>query len=88
MTTLANNQELYEYVISLATKLKGKGDEQLNKVVLAASRHVSGMRAEFLGEARSALRQVAGDNQGILDEEDLAELSSVLKQLDAAFKNR
>jgi len=82
---LANNRELYEYLLSLSTTLQSRGGDALSQIVSAASRHAAGMSTEFLGESRIALRQVAQDTGGILSPAEQGDLCDVLEQLDQAL---
>ena len=85
---LANNRELYDYLLSLHKKLTERGAEILGKEVATASRYAAGMSTEFLGESRIILRKVAQDRSPILNEAERTELLAILQQLDAAFDRR
>jgi len=86
--TLADNRRLYEYLLTLASKLKSQGREDLGQIVVSASRQAAGLSTEFLGESRIALREVAREQAGALTEEEARELTEVLQQLDAALDRR
>lgn len=85
---LANNRELYDYMVSLRKKLIERGAQTLAQTVMQASRHFSGMSTEFLGESRIALREVAKAEGGVLDRTEHAELLGILKEIDFAFSRR
>jgi hypothetical protein len=86
--TVADNRDLYEYLLSLATKLKNRGAEDLGQAVAAASRHFNGISTEFLGESRIALQEVAKAKRAILYKAESDELTEILKQIDYAFDHR
>ena len=88
MKTFSSNRELYEYLLFLRSELKQRGSEELSETVAAASRHASSMSTEFLGESRTALEQVLKYENGLLTEQDRADLSDVLKQLGEALDKR
>ena len=85
---LTSNRELYDYLLALSAKVTSRGDSELGQKIAAASRHAAGMSTEFLGESRIALRGVARDKSGILNEAEHAELLEILRQLDSAFDKR
>ena len=85
---LANNRDLYEYLLSLARVLKNRGAENLAQAVLSASGHFAGMSTEFLGESRIALRKVVRVEHGLLNKAESTELVEILKQIDSAFEQR
>jgi len=88
MKTLSGNRELYDYLFSLSAELKQRGATALSEAVAFASAQGSSSSTEFLGESRIALRQVLQEEKGALTDEQRAELSDVLKQLDAALDGR
>jgi len=89
MKTLSDNQDLYKYLLFLASVLKQRGATALSEIVQFASRQASTFPAtEFLGESRIALRRVLDEEKGILNNEERTDLCDVLKQLDNAFKRR
>jgi hypothetical protein len=88
MKPLSSNRELYEYLFSLAALLKKRKFEELSEAVAFASRRISDMSAEFLGEARIALRRVLKEEDGILTVQERNDLSDVLRQLDDALDKR
>jgi hypothetical protein len=85
---LSSNSELYAYLLSLKTTLEENGASDLASVAEHASRHASGMSAEFVGEARIALRRVYSSNRNGLTDVEKAFLGDVIAQLDAAFDER
>ncbi|HZR56828.1 MAG TPA: hypothetical protein VFA74_08135, partial [Terriglobales bacterium] len=75
---LSNNNQLYQYLISLSAELKRMGAEELGDVIATASRMVNTFPAtEFLGESRMALQRVSREEGGILSGNDHAELLDV-----------
>lgn len=88
MKTLANNRELYDYLVALASELKQRGVASLSEAVDIASGQASSSSTEFLGESRIALRRVAAEEQGVLSDQQRSDLMDVLKQIDSAFHNR
>jgi hypothetical protein len=85
---LASNKELYEYLLTLSSRLKSEGDERLSQLVALASRHAAGMSTEFLGESRIALREVVAKPNNALSEKEYAQVLNVLEQLDDALDRR
>jgi hypothetical protein len=85
MEKLSSNRDLYDYLLFLASELKERGSVELSEAVRAASGHASGISTEFLGESRLALRRVFNAKNSILSDEYLADMTEVLKQLDAAL---
>ena len=69
-------------------ELKKRKFEELSEAVAFASRQASGMSTEFLGESRLALHRVLKEEDGILTVQERADMSDVLKQLDAALDKR
>jgi hypothetical protein len=88
MKPLANNRELYEYLLRLASVLATRGRGDLSELATLASRHGAGMPTEFLGESRVALRSVLKNENGVLNDIERAEALNVLKQLDDALERR
>jgi hypothetical protein len=73
----------------LSSKLKQQKSIVLGEAVEFASRQASTFPAtEFLGESKLALRRVLNEENGVLTEQELADLLDVLKQLDKAFDGR
>jgi len=58
---------------------------QLGEVVDFARRQAAGMRTEFLGESRIALRRVVDNAGGVLNDQEIADVRNVLEQLNQAF---
>ena len=82
---LGDNQQLYDYLVAMSTKLNNRGAVELSQDVLAASRVVATIPiTEFLGESRIALRRVE-NKQTVLTDEECSELRDVIRQLDEAF---
>ena len=88
MKILFNNQQLYDYLMSLNSGLGKRGLQELSDSVLFASRHASGMGTEFLGESRIALRRVLREGRAALTSQEQDDIRNVLEQLDAALDRR
>ena len=88
MQPLADNRELYKYLLELSAQLKERGSEELSEAVAFAARHAVGMSTEFLGESRIALRRVSAQAGDALTDEARVKLTGVLRQLDQAFDRR
>jgi len=88
MKQLANNKELYDYLVDLSTKLEARGAESLAAIVLAASGQSAGLSTEFLGESRIALRKVSDSDEVLITADERAEMVDVLKQLSVALDGR
>jgi hypothetical protein len=85
---LKNNEQLYDYLLSMIAKLNARGAAELSRVVMDASRHAAAVpKTEFLGESRVALKRVK-EEQIVLTQEELSELGDVVRQLDEAFSQR
>ena len=85
---LANNRELYDYLILLRDKLRERGAAQLSSDIDRASKHVAGMSTEFIGESRHALRSVHQRCESVLQPGERDELEDVLHQLERAVERR
>jgi hypothetical protein len=82
---LKNNQELFDYLVRLASTLAARGQLELSRAVLAASHTAATIPiTEFLGESRIALRQVEKEKLALSADEQ-SDLLDVLRQLDEAF---
>ena len=77
---LANNRELYEYLIALRDKLADRGVFELSARINHASKHIAGMSTEFIGESMLALRAVFEQCQ-VLQPDERDELIRVLHQV-------
>ena len=85
---LRDNQQLYDYLVAMSTRLNSRGAVELSQDVLAASRVAATIPiTEFLGESRIALRRVE-NKQTVLTDEECSELREVIRQLDEAFARR
>ena len=89
MKKLSGFKELYDYLVFLTSELKQRGSEELSKSVdHARCCSASNISTEFLGESRIALQRVLTEEKGILTDQERADLSDVLKQLDEALNSR
>jgi hypothetical protein len=88
MKQLANNKELYDYLVDLSAKLRVRGAESFAEAALAASRQAAGLSTEFLGEARIALRKLSDSDEAVLTSAERADMADVLSQLSAALDGR
>jgi hypothetical protein len=85
---LENNQQLYDYLVSIGAKLNTRGEAELGRVVMAASRHAATVPStEFLGESRIALRRVKNE-QTVLTGDEQSGLKDIMRQLDDALDRR
>jgi hypothetical protein len=85
---LADNKQLYEYLLFLSAELKSRGSNEMSELLTDASHHVAGMSTEFLGESRIALRRVSREAGSRLTEREHSDLVDVLTQLNAALDQR
>lgn len=85
MKTLADNRELYDYLLFLSAELKRRGAAALSEAVAFASAQGSSSSTEFLGESRIALRRVLSEENGALSDQQRNDVMDVLKQLGAAL---
>ena len=72
----------------LTTELNRRSSSDLGDAVAVAIQQAAGMSADFLGESRIAVRRVLKEENGILTNQERADLSYVLKQLDDALDKR
>jgi hypothetical protein len=84
---LENNQQLYGYLVSIGAKLNTRGETELGRVEMAASRQAAVPSTEFLGESRIALRRVKNE-QTVLTEDERSGLEDIMRQLDEAVDRR
>jgi len=87
MKPLGSNRELYDYLVRLASALRSRACSDLGNIVSLASRNAVDMNTVFLGESRIALRQVLQEENGVLTDEERAQLVGILAQLDAALSS-
>ena len=87
MKPLGSNRELYDYLVRLAMVLRSRGCSGLGDIVSLASRNAVDMNTVFLGESRIALRQVLQEENGVLTDEERAQLVGILAQLDHALSS-
>jgi hypothetical protein len=83
-----SNRELFDYLVQLSDILRSKGEADLADQVWKASRFASGPPSEFLYEAEAALRsvrQTCVDRSVILDEAELEQAGSAVRQIQIAF---
>lgn len=85
---LADDKQLYEYLLYLISELKSRGSNELSELLTDASHHAAGMSTEFLGESRIALRRVSGEAGSMLTEREHSDLVDLLTQLNAALDQR
>jgi hypothetical protein len=88
MKILSSNKDLYEYLLFLSSALKQRGSMALSEVVEFAIGNAASLSTEFLGESRIALKQVLGQENGVLTDQERTDLLDVLKQLDKALDRR
>jgi hypothetical protein len=83
---LSSNAELLEYLRHLVDELRRSDESEFADVVLTASFFASGSPSEFLHEARTALGKVRLNCVGKLSSKEFEKLSSVIAQIDVAFR--
>lgn len=83
---LQNNNELFNYLVWLSDVLKSKGQSELSEEVRIASRYASGSPSEFLDEAQEVLKRVKDQCIVVLSETLLADVASVIEQIERGFK--
>ena len=83
---LANNEDLYEFLLGLAKELQAHGKAQLAKEVIFASRFASGSASEFLHEAHHVLIKIEQCRPTALTPEECRNLRDVITQIDGAFR--
>jgi len=88
MKALSSNRDLYDYLLLLSSELKRRGSTALSEAVAFASSQGSSSSTEFLGESRIVIRRVLNEENGALIDQERADLSDVLKQLDEALNGR
>lgn len=86
MRQLQNNNELFNYLVWLSGELKSKGQPELSEEVRRASRFASGSPSEFLDEAQEVLKRVKDQCIAVLSETQLADVASVIEQIERGFK--
>lgn len=82
---LKNNQELFDYLVWLTGELKSKGQPELSEEVRHASRFASGSPSEFLDETQEVLKRVQDQCIAVLSETQLADVASVIEQIERGF---
>ncbi|MBV9825350.1 MAG: hypothetical protein JO001_06725 [Alphaproteobacteria bacterium] len=82
---LSSNQELYDYLVRLAQRLKERRATELSEAITGASRQAASTSAEFLGESKIALQRALAEGKAVLDTSEQADLEDVLRQLTAAI---
>ena len=89
MKPFSNNQEFYDYLILLISRLHRRGFHDLAKPLEFAASQASSNSTEFLGESRIALRQLLDESPvHALTEAELNEVQYALSQLDTAFTKK
>jgi hypothetical protein len=88
MKSFTNNQQLFDYLLGLSSKLKKRGLLELSETVEVAIGNASSISTEFLGESRIALRQVLQRGKDVLNGKEQNDLNDLLRQLDTALDKR
>ena len=83
---LQDNTELIKYLVWLSDELKTKGFTAAAEEVYIASRFGGGSPSEFFQEAYESLKTVEAQCTSVLNSSQLAELISVMDQIEEAFK--
>jgi len=84
---LQNNQELFDYLVSLSVDLDAKGEYRLAEEVKRVSRFVNGSPSEFLHESQVVLRMLSSQYSSLFSSNELNDLASVVEQIELAFKS-
>lgn len=84
MKTLNSNEELYGFMLELASKLKLRGHDASAARLISASNTASGLSSEFLGECMLALKELRGSN-GLLLDSEVRDVVDVIDQLQKAL---
>ena len=77
--------DLYEYLVSLGSRLEGIGARHSAREVLHVSKFVTGSTSEFYGEARLVLPKILERHRSTLSEMDRARLREVITAIENAF---
>jgi hypothetical protein len=88
MKILSSNEDLYEYLLFLASALKQRKSVALSEAVGLAIGNAASFSTEFLGESRIALKQVLDQENGVLTDQERTDLQDAWKQLDKIFDER
>lgn len=83
---LKNNEDLYEFLLGFAEELQARGEAQLAKEVIFASRFANGSASEFLHEAHHVLTKIEQSSPAALTPEESRNLKDVIMQIDEAFR--
>lgn len=83
---LQNNNELLDYLVWLSAELKSKDQPEAAEAVCIASRFAIGSPSEFFHEALESLKQVRTKCASVLNPSQLADLTSVVEQIEVAFR--
>jgi len=82
---LQTNEEVFEYLVQLGSRLEEVGNNALAEVVIQSSRFASGSASEFFNEAELAVQQVVKQRPVELSESELKDAEAVLAQIKEAF---
>ncbi len=85
MPTVFSTDELYAYLVSLASVLEAAGDAEAARQLLHVSKFASGSTSEFYGEARLLLPKVLKQSGARLSQLEHARLRDVIRDIEAAF---
>jgi len=83
---LTSNTDLYDYLLSLADLLEGRGSLKLAASLRLAARQTTSLSTEFLGESRIALKAVIDSDNGLLRFAERDELLGILSQVEIALR--
>lgn len=83
---LQSNEELLDFLISLANDLQKNGATNLADILLFAGRFSTGSPSEFLHEAYSALTNLKAIYGTKLTKTQYENISNVIEQINMAFK--
>jgi hypothetical protein len=83
---LQNNNDLYRYVLSLASELAQRGKSEACSRLTLASQFAFGSPSEFFHEALTALNYIQADCKDVLAPIQLEDLALVIEEIHAAFQ--
>ncbi|MFH0344212.1 MAG: hypothetical protein ACHBNF_19300 [Chromatiales bacterium] len=83
---LQSNQDLLEFLLGFANELEARGETQLAKDVMFASRFASGSASEFLHEAHQILTRIDGSKPSVLTTEQSNGVKAVITEINEAFR--
>lgn len=83
---MVEHDDLLQYLLRLHDTLRRRGAPALAEKVRLASYFATGSTSEYYAEAQRALKGIVAEQERILCDQELGELSTWLNEIDAAFK--